>query len=176
MEEKINLDAGDGVVIRPWRRDDVAKLAALANDRDVWINLRDAFPHPYTESDAVRWVEFCRDAAALQKGFAITFNGSLAGGIGVLLEGDVHRIAAEIGYWLGQPFWNRGIMTRAVRAFSKWAMDTYALERLYCGIYEWNAASMRVLEKCGYVREGISRRAAIKDGKITDLHQFALCR
>lgn len=111
-----------------------------------------------------------------QKAFAIESDDSLAGGIGVVLQQDVHKIAAEVGYWLGRPFWNRGIMTRAVRAFSEWAMDTYDLERLYCGIYEWNAASMRVLEKCGYVREGISRRAAIKNGKIIDLHQFAYCK
>ncbi len=67
-------------------------------------------------------------------------------------------------------------MTRAGRAFSEWAMNTHSLHRLHCGVYEWNAESMRVLEKCGYVREGIARRAAIKDGKIIDLHRFALCK
>lgn len=174
MEKEIIVDAGHGVIIRPWRNDDVSALAVLANDRDVWINLRDAFPHPYTRSDAVAWIDICHRGDMAQKAFAIEVDGSLAGGIGVLLQQD--RIAAEIGYWLGRPFWNRGIMTRAVRVFSKWAMDTYSLHRVYCGVYEWNAASMRVLEKCGYVREGIARRAAIKDGKIIDLHQFALCK
>jgi len=106
--------------------------------------------------------------------FAIAVEGKAVGGIGYVLKPDVERVSAEIGYWLGEEFWGRGIMTEAVRAVTKYAIEHHRLTRVFAVPYEWNAASCRVLEKAGYAMEGRMRRSAIKDGRVIDqfLHAF----
>jgi RimJ/RimL family protein N-acetyltransferase len=158
--------------VRSWRLEDVPSLARHANDRDVWINLRDAFPHPYTEADAAR---FIRSAVRRRPEtlFAIEVDGEAAGGIGYGIHIDVERVSAEIGYWLGRTFWGRGVMTEALRAVTRQAVEAHGLTRIYAVPYEWNGASFRVLEKAGYVCECRMRRSAIKDGKVIDQLLYA---
>jgi len=108
--------------------------------------------------------------------FAIEIDGSAAGGVGFALGTDVHRCLAEIGFWLGEPFWGRGVMTEVVKAVAPWALDRYDLRRIQASVYEWNPASMRVLDKAGYVREGRLRKAAIKDGQMIDVVLYAAVR
>jgi ribosomal-protein-alanine N-acetyltransferase len=100
-------------------------------------------------------------------------NGEAVGGIGFQLQGDVERVSAEIGYWLGEPFWRRGIATEALVALTKYALVTHGLTRVYAVPFASNTASCRVLEKAGYVLEGKLRRSAVKDGNITDQLQYA---
>ena len=158
--------------VRSWREGDADSLPLHANNRKVWINLRDAFPHPYTAEDARKFV-----AAALAQSpetrFAITVEGEAVGGIGFVLHSDVERVSVEIGYWLGETFWGRGIATEAVRAVTAHAVREHSLTRVYAVPYEWNPASFRVLEKAGYVLEGTMRRSAIKDGRIIDQRLYA---
>jgi RimJ/RimL family protein N-acetyltransferase len=164
-----------GGEIRPWLPADAPGLARLADNRNVWRNLRDGFPSPYTKRDAKAWIR----AASRQfphRHFAITADGTLAGAIGLLLKDDVHKGVAETGYWLGEPFWGRGIMTGALTAFTAFAFEAFALRRIYAQVLEWNPASMRVLEKAGYVLEGRMRRSAFKDGEVVDELLYAIVR
>jgi len=161
--------------VRDWRRGDEASLVEHANNRNIWINLRDRFPHPYTKRDAARWMAYVH-AGPPDTNFAIAVDGEAAGSIGFVVQPDVHHISAEIGYWLGEAYWGRGIMTEALRAVTAFAFRAYGLERIYAAVFEWNPASMRVLEKSGYVREGVLRRSVIKDGKIIDQVLYAVTR
>ncbi len=158
--------------VRSWRLADLDSLVEHANNRRIWINLRDAFPHPYTRRDGR---EFLRRtcAASPETLFAIAVNGAAAGGIGFVQGVDVERVSAEIGYWLGEAFWGRGIATDALVAITRYAVDTYGLTRLYAMPFAWNGASCRVLEKAGYVLEAHLHRSAVKDGIVTDQKQYA---
>jgi RimJ/RimL family protein N-acetyltransferase len=158
--------------VRSWRPSDAESLATHANNGKIWINLRDAFPHPYTLRDAR---EFLRSTLKRvpETTFAIDVGGAGVGSIGFVLHQDVERVSAEIGYWLGEPFWGRGIVTDALRAVTNYAIATHGLTRIYAVPFAWNAASCRVLEKAGYVVEGRLRNSAIKDGKLTDQMQYA---
>src|SRR5581483_11755580 len=144
--------------IRSWRARDVKSLAHHANNRSIWINLRDQFPHPYSEKDGRKFIAMAKEMRP-ETFFAITVEGQAVGGIGYVLHPDVERVSAEIGYWLGEEFWGRGIMTEAVRAVTDYAIQKHQLTRVYAVPYEWNAASCRVLEKAGYVREARMRRS-----------------
>lgn len=158
--------------VRSYSQADAESLAAHADNRRIWINLRDAFPHPYGLEDARRFI-----SAALtmnpESHFAIAVEGRAVGGIGYALHTDVERVSAEIGYWLGEPFWGRGIATEALRALTAYAVKEHSLTRIYAVPYEWNPASFRVLEKAGYVLEGTMRRSAVKDGKIINQRLYA---
>jgi RimJ/RimL family protein N-acetyltransferase len=138
----------------------------------VWLNLRDGFPHPYSREDARAFI-VAATSAAPETNFAIALDGAVVGGIGFTLHDDVERVAAEIGYWLGEPFWGRGITTAAVQAVTAHAVRTHGLTRVWAVPFAWNPASFRVLEKAGYVREGVMRRSAFKDGRLTDQMLYA---
>ncbi len=158
--------------VRSWRETDAHSLAAHADSRRVWINLRDRFPHPYTLADARAFIREAL-AAAPETRFAIAVDEAAVGGIGFTLHDDVERVSAEMGYWLGEAFWRRGIMTEALAAVTAYAIRTHELTRVYAVPFEWNAASFRVLEKAGYAREGRMRRSAIKDGRVIDQLLYA---
>ena len=154
-------------VIRPWRPGDEESLVAHANNHKVWRNLRDRFPHPYTTDDAREWIRHMGEESP-QTNFAIVVNGEAVGGIGLVLNSDIYRCSAEIGYWLGEAFWGRGVMTEAVRALTQWAFDNFNLSRIYAGVLEWNPALIRVLEKAGYQFEGRLRKAVVKQDLVMD--------
>lgn len=162
-------------IIRSWRVTDDLSIARHANNHKVWRNLRDSFPSPYTREDARSWI-FRSTAESPHTSFAIEVEGQAAGSIGLVLKHDIHRHSAEIGYWLGEAFWSRGIMSEAVRAFTEYAFSHFDLCRIYAHIFEWNPASARVLEKAGYVLEGRLRKAAVKDGQIIDQLIYAIVR
>ena len=157
--------------VRSLRPGDAESLALYANNRSVWINLRDAFPHPYSPADAEAFIERCLEPP--ETTFAITVDGEAVGAVGFLVGKDVERLSAELGYWLGEPFWNRGIMTNVVEEVTEYAIREYNLSRVYATPFAWNEASMRVLEKAGYVLEGVMRRGAIKDGQVVDKYLYA---
>lgn len=158
--------------VRSWQTSDVDSVVRYANNRNIWLNLRDAFPHPYTRGDAQHFIRAVRDRAP-ETTFAIEVGGEAIGSIGFQLHGDVERVSAEIGYWIGEPFWGRGITTEALVAVTALAIERHGLTRVYALPFAWNAASCRVLEKAGFVVEARLRRSAVKDGKITDQIQYA---
>ncbi|HEV7180807.1 MAG TPA: GNAT family protein [Candidatus Baltobacteraceae bacterium] len=169
------IDCGGVCVLRGWREGDVPALALLADDWDVARNLRDAFPFPYTLEDARDWIG--RNARAGEPvNFAIEVEGELAGGIGVILGDAERRGTGEIGYWLGKRFWGRGIATAAAGAFSEYVFGRYDLRRVEAHAYGSNAASQRVLEKCGFKREGVLRGAVVKGSEVRDVHLFGRLR
>jgi RimJ/RimL family protein N-acetyltransferase len=158
--------------VRSWRTSDAGLLARHANNRKIWINLRDAFPHPYTGRDARDFIRSVLQRTP-ETTFAISVNDDAVGSVGFVLHSDVERVSAEIGYWLAEPFWGRGIVTEALAAVTRYAIETHGLTRIYALPFAWNAASCRVLEKAGYVLEARLRHSAIKNGELTDQMQYA---
>ena len=161
--------------VRSFRDSDVDALARYANNRQVWLQLRDRFPHPYTVEDAHEFIAFVRSTTP-QTAFAVTVADLPVGAIGVMLRDDVERCSAEVGYWLGEPHWGRGIASCALVGFTHFAFVAYEVERLYGVPFASNIASCRVLEKAGYVLEGRMRRSAIKDGVVQDQLLYAVLR
>jgi RimJ/RimL family protein N-acetyltransferase len=114
--------------LRRWQTGDRDSLARFANNRNIWINLRDRFPHPYTETDAERWIRESL-AEVTPTRFAIVVDDQAIGGIGLELNNDVFARSAEIGYWVGEPSWGWGIATDAVRAFTAYGFSAFDLCR-----------------------------------------------
>jgi RimJ/RimL family protein N-acetyltransferase len=153
--------------LRDWSTDDAAVIVKYANNTRIASHLRDAFPSPYTKEDADRFVAFATGPGR-HLYFAIDIGGEAIGGIGISPLEDVKRRTAEIGYWLAEPFWGRGIATGAVRALVPVAFETTGIVRLEAGIFSDNPASMRVLEKCGFLREAVHKKAITKNGRLLD--------
>ena len=154
---------------------DAAEIARHANNRKVALRLRDRFPHPYTLDDAQAFIRSIQ-ADDREAAFAITVNDLPVGVIGLVFGKDVERCSAEIGYWLGEEVWGRGIATRALTGLTRYAFATHELERLYALVRTSNTASCRVLEKVGYQLEGRLRRSAIKDGVVQDQLLYSILR
>lgn len=157
---------------------DADSLLRHANNPKIAARLRDRFPHPYTAENAQQYLE--RDARRSVDGnefvFAIEVDGQAVGGIGIIRGADIERVSAELGYWLGEEYWGRGIVTAAIKNFAPWIMDRYRLSRLHADCFTDNPASSRVLEKAGFTRESTKRRAAIKHGEIKDMHVYVMVR
>jgi len=158
--------------VRSWHSSDVDSLTVHANNRNVAINLRDRFPSPYTRRDGREFIKMARRMKP-ESFFAIAVGGEAVGGIGFVPGHDVERVSSEIGYWLGEAFWGRGIVTDALIAVTRYAIDTHGFTRLFALPFAHNQASCRVLEKAGYVLEGRLRNSAIKEGKLVDQLQYA---
>lgn len=159
--------------VRDWRPSDARSLQHHADSHAVWRQLRDRFPHPYTRRDAdVFLAGAC--GATPRTTFAIDVQGDAVGGIGLRLGDDVARASAEVGYWLGEQFWGRGIMTEVLRAVTEQAIHRFGIHRVYALPFAENVASARVLEKAGFTREGTLRRSALKDGRILDQAIYAI--
>jgi RimJ/RimL family protein N-acetyltransferase len=170
---RIELDGG--YRIRSYRAGDKESLVAYADNRNVSRHLRDRFPYPYTAETADRWLRHVATENP-PTSFVIATADELIGAIGVELADDIHHCSAEIGFWLGEPFWGRGIVTRAVLAFTPWAFEQFDLLRLWAGVFATNTASVRVLEKAGYGFEGRHRGAIVKDGQVLDELVYARVR
>ncbi|MBK5195810.1 MAG: GNAT family N-acetyltransferase [Proteiniphilum sp.] len=168
----MNSSIDDDVVLRELMDSDIPKLVEHANNKKVFDNVRDAFPHPYT-LEAAKSFKAMTDKQEPRNVFAIEYKGEYVGNIGLHLASDVYRKSAEIGYFIGEPFWNKGIVTRAVRLITEWGFNHLDIVRIYTGVFEFNKASQRVLEKCGFIREGIFRKVVFKNGTFCDEVRFA---
>jgi RimJ/RimL family protein N-acetyltransferase len=164
---------GTRVTLRPWKPADAAALARHANNLNVARHLRDRFPHPYTIADAR---QFIQSTAGMQPAmqFAMIAGGEAVGGIGFFPGADVERFSAEIGYWLAEPLWGRGITVDAIGLMSHYAFEVCNMLRLFALPFADNAQSIRVLEKAGYVREATLRASSVKQGTIRDQALYAL--
>jgi ribosomal-protein-alanine N-acetyltransferase len=163
---------GDRCIVRPWRQGDARTLVKHANNANVARQLRDRFPHPYTLGDARTFIEGVAGARPLTT-FAIEVDGEAVGGIGFSPGTDVERFAAEIGYWLGEPYWGRGIVPEALELVTAYAFDECRVLRLFALPFADNRQSTRVLEKAGYVCEGILRSSSVKFGQPRDQAMYA---
>jgi RimJ/RimL family protein N-acetyltransferase len=162
-------------LLRDWENKDAQAIAAYANNRKIWLNLRDGFPSPYTPRDAEQFIAKVNQADP-RTVFAIATETEAIGSIGLVLGSDVHRYTAEIGYFLAEPFWGKGIMTQAVHYFTTWAIQKFRLHRISAEPYAPNRASRRVLEKAGYVYEGTCRSSVFKNGEIMDQAVYSCIR
>lgn len=155
--------------LRPLRLGDADALARHMNDREVWRNLRDRVPHPYSAEDARGFLVTVVDVVP-QQVWAIDVDGEAAGAIGVHPRDDVYRHTLEIGFWIGRAHWGRGIVSEAVPVIVEHAFATWPdVVRIQAEVFAWNPASARVLEKCGFLREARLRSAVTKDGRTGDL-------
>ena len=179
---KTILQLPNGIAIREWRHTDIIPMSYHADSKKIWNNLRNRMPHPYTEADAERWINFCHDTEhhihsgkwtpetgsqgpALATDYAVTRNDEAIGSIGLDFKDDIYFRTAEIGYWLGEDYWGRGIMSKVVPAFVDWTFQTFGiLIRLNAETYEKNVASGKVLEKAGFRFEGRRPDMVCKDG------------
>ena len=166
---------GEGFILRPWEPLDAESLVKHANNPRIAANLRDGFPYPYTMVDAKKWLSMVGDNKN-DVVLAIEIQGEAAGGIGLHGMKDVYKYNCEIGYWLSEKHWGKGIMTLAVGALVKFAFEQGPWLRLFACIFENNPASMHVLKKNGFSLEAIHRKAVMKEGKLMDEHLYALLK
>ena len=164
---------GTRVMLRAWRSSDASALARHANNSNVARQLRDRFPHPYTVADARNFIQSVA-AAKPTTLFAMVVQGEAAGGIGFYPGADVERFSAEIGYWLGEAHWGRGITVEALQLASAYAFDVCNMLRLFALPFADNLQSIRVLEKAGYAREGTLKSSSVKYGQVRDQALYAL--
>lgn len=174
MHIEVELECGP-CRLRPLREDDAPTLARYANNPNIARYLRDRFPHPYSTADALRFIEYAAGSNE-ECVAAIEIEAQASGAVGLQFRRDIERCSAELGYWLGEPFWGSGVMSAAIRQFTAWAMPRFELTRVYAEIFAENAASGRVLEKCGFSRVGMLRKAAIKHGRHRDYLLYDLVR
>jgi [ribosomal protein S5]-alanine N-acetyltransferase len=168
----MNTITDGAVTLRPFTPEDRFRIAELANNEKIAVNLRDGFPHPYTLADADKFLEMAMALQPLQI-FAIEYEGEYAGNIGLVKKSDVYRRGAEIGYFLGEPYWNKGIASRAVNLICEYGFRELDIVRIDTGVFEYNPASMRVLEKCGFVKEAVFKKSVTKMGKMWDEIRYA---
>jgi [ribosomal protein S5]-alanine N-acetyltransferase len=165
----------DGWCLRAWRAADAESLARYANNERVWRNMSEAFPHPYSLALAQHWV----DRGHIDFGgdnWAIAFDDEAVGGCGLHQGAGGDRCNAEIGYWLGEPFWGRGVVTQVARVLTEQAFARPEVTRVFAPVHADNPASMRVLQKNGFYREAELRRSALKAGHVIDRVQWARLR
>lgn len=163
----MKIETGD-FIIRNWKGGDAERLALIANNKKIFDNLRDAFPHPYLIEDAKEYISFAQKDDNLSTLFAIEIDGKLMGSIGAFLKDDVYRKNAEIGYYLDEECWGKGIMTKAIIAFTKYLFDSFDINRVFAEPFSRNIGSRRALEKAGFRLEAILKSNVIKNGVIED--------
>ena len=162
----------NSVVLRPWQKQDAQELASIANNRNIWNNVRDALPSPYTVMDAMQWIAHVNGQQPVLN-FAIVFKGNIVGSIGCVPKEDVSRKTLEIGYFVGEPYWGNGFASRAVQLLNDFVTMRLDVARIDAHVFAQNKASMKVLLKNGFYLEAIHRRAAFKNNQFLDDYVWA---
>lgn len=163
--------------IRKWELADAKDLAAALSNTKIQDNLRDGLPYPYTEQDGIDYISAMLSADENDTfAFAITVDEKVIGSIGVFRQGNIHRQTAEVGYYIAEEYWGKGIMTEAIIQTCKYVFDKSDIIRIYAEPFAYNAASCRVLEKAGFQYEGTLRKNAVKNGKVIDMKMYSLLR
>ena len=161
--------------LRPWSLTDLPNLVKYANNLNIAKNLTNQFPHPYTEQDGKHFIKMANSFDPMRI-FAIEVDGEAAGGIGVHPQSDIHVKCAEMGYWLAEPFWGRGIMTEAVKEMVDYAFKNFDIIRLYARPFSSNTGSQRVLEKAGFELEACLKKSIFKNGEVQDELIYAIVK
>jgi RimJ/RimL family protein N-acetyltransferase len=160
-------------ILRPWSLNDVDSLAEYANNFNIAKNLTNAFPHPYTKDDAWKFIEMVLQHNPVQV-FAIEINGRASGGIGLFPQTDIMCKNAEMGYWLAEPFWGQGIITKAILQMVDYGFKTFDITRIYARPYGTNIASQKALEKAGFILEARFEKTIFKNGEFLDELVYSL--
>ena len=163
--------------IRKWELSDAAAMAAALSNKKVQDNLRDGLPYPYTEQDGTDYISAMLLADENDTfAFAITVDTKVVGSIGIFRQGNIHRQTAELGYYIAEEYWGKGIMTEAVKQICEYVFDKSDIIRIYAEPFSYNVASCRVLEKAGFQYEGTLRSNAVKNGKVLDMKMYSLLK
>lgn len=169
------LSVMNTLVLRRYRESDIERLVILANNENVSRYLVDTFPYPYTKTDADWWITTgSKENGMVTK--VIEWNGEFVGSVGITPQTGWRSHIAEIGYWLGEAYWGQGIATLSVRQMSAIAFDELGFNKLFAPVLAPNQASMKVLEKNGYLLEGILKEEVVKHDQNFDIHYYAKCR
>jgi [ribosomal protein S5]-alanine N-acetyltransferase len=159
------------LIIRPWKKEDASALTAIANNINIWNMVRDRLPHPYTLESAISWIDFTNNQNPTCN-FAIEADGFVAGSIGFILMDDVYKRNIEIGYFIGEIYWGRGIASMAVNQLIEMLLSQYHPVRIFATVFENNPASMRVLEKNGFALESVQQKAVYKNQRLMDQYYW----
>ena len=163
--------------IRKWELSDAKDLAAALSNRKVQDNLRDGLPYPYTEQDGKEFISAMLSADENETfAFAITVNNMVIGSIGIFRQGNIHRQTVELGYYIAEEYWGKGIMTEAVKQICEYVFANSDIIRIYAEPFAYNIASCRALEKAGFQYEGTLRSNAVKNGKVIDMKMYSLLK
>lgn len=163
--------------IRKWELSDAKDLAFALSNKKIQDNLRDGLPYPYTEQDGAAFISSMLSSDENETfAFAITVDGKAVGSIGVFRQANIHRQTAELGYYLAEGYWGKGIMTEAVKQTCEYVFRESDIIRIYAEPFAYNTASCKVLEKAGFQYEGTLRKNAVKNGKIIDMKMYSLIR
>ena len=163
--------------IRKWKLSDAKDLAMALSNQKIQDNLRDGLPYPYTEQDGTAYISAMLSADENETfAFAIIVDGKAVGSIGVFRQGNIHRQTAELGYYIAEEYWGKGIMTEAVIQICEYVFEKSDIIRIYAEPFAYNAASCRVLEKAGFQYEGTLRNNAVKNGKVIDMKMYSLLK
>lgn len=163
------------LLLRPWKESDAEELSQIANNKKIAQNMNYRFPFPYTIDCAKEWILKANEKL-VQTSFAVEFEGKIVGSVGFNLREDEREGVAVGGYWLGEEFWGKGIATEAWTMIRDYAFENFNIRKLEAGAYSWNPASIRVQEKCGFVKEGCLRQGVIRFGKVGDEFRLAILR
>jgi ribosomal-protein-alanine N-acetyltransferase len=166
----------EGVLLRPWSIDDARELAVIANNKKVSDNLRDGFPNPYSLKDAINWLNLILPDNNPPLLFAITLDKLVVGSIGIVTKKDIYRMNFEIGYFLSEAHWGKGIATKAIKAATSYAFKDFDIVRVYAEPFADNPGSRRVLEKAGFTLEATLKRNVIKNGVVKDSCIYSVLR
>ena len=163
--------------IRKWELSDAKDLAAALSNKKVQDNLRDGLPYPYTEQDGKEFISAMLSADENETfAFAITVDNMVIGSIGIFRQGNIHRQTAELGYYIAEEYWGKGIMTEAVKQICEYVFANSDIIRIYAEPFAYNIASCRALEKAGFQYEGTLRSNAVKNGKVIDMKMYSLLK
>ena len=163
--------------IRKWELSDAKDLAKVLSNRKIQDNLRDGLPYPYTEQDGADYISAMLSANEDETfAFAIIADNKVVGSIGVFRLENIHRQTAELGYYVAEEYWGKGIMTEAVKQICEHVFDKSDIIRIYAEPFAYNIASCRVLEKAGFQYEGTLRSNAVKNGKVIDMKMYSLLK
>jgi [ribosomal protein S5]-alanine N-acetyltransferase len=175
---KILIDTIPGLPLslRPWNNSDIPSLLRYANNKAIADNLRDGFSNPYTLEDARRFLEMANAGDSRMLILAIDSRGEAIGSVGATMKQDVYRKNIEIGYWLAEPFWGRGIMTAVIRKFAFHLWLSYDVRRIYAEPFTNNSASRKALEKAGFTCEAVFKQNVIKNGVYLDSCIYSVLR
>lgn len=163
--------------LRDWKLSDAESIVPLANNQKIAGNLRNTFPYPYTLDDAHLFItKSIHPHKRNHLNKAIEIEGSPAGSISLLMQEDVSCKSGELGFWLGEPFWGKGIMARAIAQMCETGFEDLAMERIYARPFAQNTAAQKTLENAGFQLEGIFKKSIYKNGKVMDSCMYALTK
>lgn len=165
------------VSLRKWEKEDGDNLSKLLSNKKILDNLRDGLPYPYTKEDALEYINFILESDPDSTfAYAIDVDGVAVGSSGAFRQENIHSCTAELGYYLDEAYWSKGIMTQAVKMICDKIFNQTDIIRIYAEPFSNNIGSRKVLEKAGFQLEGIMKNNAIKNGKVQDMAMYSYTR